>query len=184
MLIAVYNVYNEAQYFEESLKSLKNKADKIIVVDGAYRKFPHTIPWSTDGSIEIAKKYADKVIETKKPWKSEIFKRNQYLIGVPGDIYLVIDGHEIWSGDLTLPFGNYRIKWKLSDGWHEAFRMFEHKPGIHYQRTHYELWVNDKCLGTDFPVYPYGYLIHKYPDYPKERHEARKKYYSLESFDN
>jgi len=183
-LIACYNIYNEAQYLEESLKSIRDKVDLIVVVDGAYKKFPHKIPWSTDGSLEIARRYTPYVIERDRAWESEIAKRNAYLIGSVGDIYLVIDGHEIWSGDLTPPFGNYRIKWKLSDGWHEAFRMFKHKLGIHYQQFHYSIWIGNKCLDQDFPLYPHGYLIHKYPDYPKERQEARKKYYSLESFDN
>ena len=69
------------------------------------------------------------------------------------------------------------------DGVHEFLKMFEHKPGIQYRRTHYELWIKNKCLGSEFPVYPKGYLVHRHA-YDKARNEARKKYYSLESFDN
>jgi len=181
--IACYNVYNEAEFLEESLKSIRNKVDLIVAVDGAYKKFPHEFPFSTDGTLAIAKKYADKVIENSEAWESEIFKRNQYLIGKSGDIYLVIDGHEIWTGDLIPPFGNFRIKWKKSDGWHETFRMFEHKPGIHYKEFHYNICINGKSIGQDFPVYPHGYLTHL-DTKDKIRLEAKKKYYSLPNFDN
>ena len=94
-LIACFNIYNEAAVLEEALQAVKGKVDKIIVVDGAYEKFPHQIPYSTDGSIEIAVRYADELISPRKAWKSEIEKRNAYLIGKPGDVYLTLDGHEI-----------------------------------------------------------------------------------------
>ena len=183
-IIAVYSVFNEGQYLEESLKSIRDYVDKIVIVDGAYRKFPHKFPFSTDGTLRIAKKYADIIIETSKAWRSEIFKRNQYLAGEPGDIYFQIDGHEIWSGKLIPPFGNYRVKMKMTDGWHEFFRMFKHQPGLRYHRRHYELWVKDKCLGQEFPIYPHGHLIHKDVNYSKARKKARKKYFSTEAFDN
>ena len=182
--IAVYSVYDEIQYFEESLKSIRDKVDLIVVIDGAYKKYPHKYPFSTDKTLLVANKYADKVIETAEPWKSEIIKRNQYLIGKPGDIYLQLDGHEIWSGDLTPPFGNYKIRMQMKDGWHKFFRMFEHQAGLHYQRRHYELWIKDKCIGTDFPIYPHGHIIHKDVDYSEERILAREKYFSTKSFDN
>jgi len=165
------------------LKSVRDKVDLIVLVDGPYAKFPHQFPYSTDGTIEIAKKYVDILKTQAKAWPSEIFKRNQYLVGEPGDIYLVIDGHEIWTGSFIPPFGNYRIKWKLTDGWHETFRMFEHKPGIHYKQFHYSIWIDDKCLGQDFPIYPHGYLTHL-ESKDKLRLEAKKKYYSLPNFDN
>ncbi len=183
-LIACFNVYNEAEYFEEALLSIKGKVDKIVVVDGAYKKFPHEFPYSTDRTIEIALKYADQFIGSgNKPWKSEIVKRNQYLIGKPGDLYLIIDGHEIWTGDFIPPFGNYRIKMRMADGWHETFRMFEHKPGICYKEFHYSIWIDGKPIGQDFPVYPHGHLTHLNTK-DKIRLEAKKKYYSLQSFDN
>jgi len=182
--IAVYSVYNEAQYLEKSLKSIRDKVDFIIVIDGAYKKFPHKYPFSTDGTLKIAYKYADKVIETGEAWKSEVIKRNQYLIGEPGDVYIQIDGHEIWSGKLIPPFGNYRIKMRMRDGWHEFFRMFIHQHTLRYYKKHYELWVKDKCLGQEFPIYPHGHLIHKDVNYSKTQKKDRKKYFSTEDFDN
>ena len=109
-LIAVYQIWNESQYLEESLKSIRDKVDLIVIVDGAFKKFRHKVPWSTDGTIEIAKRYVDILIETKKPWKNEVTKRNQYLIGKPGDFYLVMGGHEMWSGNLTPPFATCSLK--------------------------------------------------------------------------
>lgn len=181
MIIACYNVYNEAKYLEESLKAIKKKVDYIIVVDGAYKKFPHAYPFSTDGSLKISKKYANKVISKRIAWNSEIEKRNQYLIGKPGDTYLVIDGHEIWEGELKLPFKNYRIKIQMKDGPHEFFRMFIHQNGIHYKENHYDLWVGNKLLYTE-ETYPFGQLRHKDECSP-EREEAKEKYYSIKHFD-
>jgi len=185
-IIAVYSVYNEGQYLEESILSIKDKVDTIVVVDGAYKKFPHKPKnfQSTDRTLEIANKYSDILITFKEAWPSEIYKRNKYLLGKPGDVYLHLDGHEIWEGELIPPFGNYRIKMKMSDGWHEFFRMFEHKPGIEYRKRHYELWVGDKCLKQEFPIYPHGHLIHKDPDYSAETIRARKRFFSLPNFDS
>ena len=183
MIYICFSVYNESQYLEEALRSVKGKG-KIIVVDGAYKKFPHRNPFSTDGTLRIADKYADIIITFPKAWPSEIYKRNKYLMGKPGDFYLQMDGHEIWKGELKKPFGNYRIETQMNDGRHEFFRMFEHQPGIEYRKRHYELYVGDKCLGQEFPVYPHGYLIHKDPDYSEERKKARKRFFSLPNFDN
>lgn len=183
-LIAVYNTFNEAQHLEESLKSIRDQVDFIVIVDGAYQKFPHEFPYSTDGTLKIARKYADKIIETTKPWKSEIFKKNHYLIGELGDFYFHIGGHEIWFGELKPPFGNYRVKVRMKGQLHEFFRMFEHQPGIRYERRHYELWVGDKCLGQEYLVYPHGHLIHKDLKYTKKLLRARKKYFSTPDFDN
>jgi len=185
-LIAVYSVFNEAQYLEESILSIKNKVDTIVVVDGAYKKFPHNPKnfQSTDGTLAIANKYSDILITFPKAWPSEIYKRNKYLVGKPGDIYIQLDGHEIFTGELIPPFGNYRMKMKMSDGWHEFFRMFKHEPGIEYRKTHYKLWVGDKCLGQEYPVYPHGHLIHKDPDYSKKLRKARERFFTLPNFDS
>ena len=194
MIIACYNIYNEAKYLEESMKSIRDKVDKIVVIDGAYRKFPHIIPFSTDDSLKIAEKYADKVIKCEREmvidnlesfsWESEIAKRNQYLIGEEGDIYLVVDGHEIWKGALPNPPGDYRLVIKKDGKWLRFPRMFRHREGIFYMNHHYELWDANGKINDEFPEYPLvkGYFDHK-DDCEKERAEARKIYYSLPNFD-
>jgi glycosyltransferase involved in cell wall biosynthesis len=185
MLIACYNVYNEAAYFEESLERIRKKVDYIIVVDGAYKKFPHNVPYSTDGTIEIAEKYADRIVETAYPWPSEIEKRNQYLIGKKGDTYLVMDGHEVWVGDLKRPFGDYKIRTVRSEGDCSFPKMFKHVEGIHYARKHYELYDKDNKLinNESWPEYQFGYLFHK-EGYREDRLKAREEYYNKPNFDN
>lgn len=214
MIIACYNVYNEAAYLEESILSLRDKVDGIVIVDGAYKKFPHKSPESTDGTIEIARKYADVFIPcgrkrigftpwglewnkrrqvfgairrerlAPEPWKSEIEKRNEYLSGREGDVYLVVDGHEIWRGELDPTIvGNWRIKVKRAEGDASMEKMFRHYEGIHYAETHYKLWVDGKPLNLDVPEYPLGYFEHK-DGYSEARNKARAEYYRIPHFDN
>ena len=188
MIIACYNIYNEAKYLEESMKSIRDKVDRIIVVDGAYKKFPHDNPSSTDGTLEIALKYGAEFYLSKgvggEPWDSEIEKRNWYLKGEIGDVYLVVDGHEIWKGALPSPPGDYRLVIKKDGEWLRFPRMFRHREGIFYMNHHYELWDAKGKINDEFPEYPLlkGYFDHK-DDCEKERAGARKIYYSLPNFD-
>ena len=52
---------NEAHRMEESLKSV-DWADEIVIVDDH----------STDNTVEIARKYTDKIFERKWTWKANI----------------------------------------------------------------------------------------------------------------
>jgi hypothetical protein len=183
-LIACYSVYNEAKYLEESLKSIKGKVDYIVVVDGAYKNFPHIKPYSTDDTIKIARRYADQVIlNPMKPnsiaelsWENQIQKRNKYLIGDPGDVYLAIDGHEIWYGELSPPFGNCRIKTIKGNYNLDTFRMYVHEDGIEYRNKHYEVWVGEKLLNDEYTLYTKGYFVHKEDAHDEERLKAKKQY--------
>jgi hypothetical protein len=182
MIIACYNVFNEARHLEESLKSLRDKVDLIVVVDGAYKKFAHKNSFSTDGTLEIAKRYADHLFLMAEV--SEIEKRNRYLIGIPGDVYIQVDGHEIWRGEIDPTImGNWRVKVKMGDGWHVFDKMFRHYNGIHYKKHHYQLFVGDKPLNIGQSEYPLGYFEH-YDDVSEERQRAKENYYSLPNFDN
>lgn len=96
---AILNVYNDADFLERTLESLKEKVDPelIIIADGAYEKFPHTWAQSTDGTYNIAKKEADIFMKCgmDSPWKGEANKRNALLSAVPqGWWALRIDGDE------------------------------------------------------------------------------------------
>jgi glycosyltransferase involved in cell wall biosynthesis len=182
-LVACYNVFNEVEFLEESLESIYGKVDDIIVIDGAYKKFPHNKPFSTDGSIEIALKYTDKVIIPHQEWASEIIKRNQYLSLMDvGDICLVIDGHEIWKGDFNPPFGNYRIKMLMKDGWHSFPRMFEKEEGMEYRESHYQLFVKNDKIDMEWAEYPYGYLSHR-DITDKARIRQKENFYKIIHFD-
>jgi hypothetical protein len=186
MFIAAYNIFNEAQYLEESLKAIKPYVDYIVVIDGAYKNYPHKKAWSTDGSTDIASRYADMVIIPTEAWPSEIYKRNQYLIGHLGDTYIVLDGHEIWEGDFRFPIGDYYIREQIDTdpgNWHRFFQMFNHRDGIQYYQHHYKLIDG---MGNDINStedYQGGYFIHKTPSYTKQQLVDRRKFFTTPMFD-
>jgi len=79
----VINVRNEAQNLEKCLRSLKNFADEIIVVD----------MHSTDGSVEIAARYGAKVYPYR-PMKYVEPARNYALSKATGKWILLLDPDE------------------------------------------------------------------------------------------
>jgi len=178
-MIACYSIFNEAEFLEESILSIKDFVDKIVVVDGAYENFPHDSFWSTDGSIEIAKKYGADVVIPTCAWSSQIHKRNQYLkFGQPGDVMITIDGHEIWTGVLEPQNENCRIEMYIKDSLQEFFRMFVWEPGIEYRNYHYDLWVGSRRLNDTYSKYTKGVFIHKDVS-DKQRLKDKETYYSL-----
>lgn len=182
MLIGVVSFYNEIQFLERCLRSLRGKADFIVGIDGAYISFPHDKPWSTDGTIELARKYADKVITTEKAWESQIVKRNQYLIGKEGDWYLMIDGDEEIAGSLE----GYETKddWNISlyrtDGvpMYPVYRLFRHRQGMRYFGTHHCLMIGGEILNKrKMPSMPNCNIVHYNAERPRARREAKGEYY-------
>ena len=158
MLIACYNVFNEAKHLPQSVKSVYDHVGKIVFVDGRYKGFYDDKPIaSTDGMLQwIKAKKNDPdgkfhlIKAPKKPWKNQAVKRSAYLIGEVGDTYLVIDGHEIvteWRPINLLmdEIGFARIDQPEEDPpiSVKAPRLFAHKPGIKYV-THSYLEHGDK----------------------------------------
>lgn len=95
-MIVCYNVFNEIKVLPRSIKSISPYVDRIIVVDGAYRLYPHDKPYSTDGTVDYLRSL-DKVelVETKKAWPSQAVKRTAYLDRLQeGEWGLVLDGDE------------------------------------------------------------------------------------------
>ncbi len=77
-------VYNERKNLEACLASVQSIADEIVVVDGG----------STDGTIEIAKKFTSKIIRTTNPPVFHINKQKA-LDACTGDWILQLDADEI-----------------------------------------------------------------------------------------
>ena len=109
MLSVLCTVYNEADFLDYSLRSYKDFVDNIVIVEGAYQE---TIGLgkstrSTDGTIDIIKKYADnqKIFHIEANEKSDAQQRNvglkkiQELKNSANETcwVLVIDGDEIWD---------------------------------------------------------------------------------------
>lgn len=88
-LSVVYAVYNEERLLAQSLESIKDLADEIIVVDGE----------SSDKTVEIAKKYGAKVISTtNKP----IFHINKQMAmdAAKCDWVLQMDADEVVDAEM------------------------------------------------------------------------------------
>jgi len=101
--------YEDAQFIAATLFSIAPHVDRIIVIDGAYRNFPHDVHLSVDGSMEIADTVLKRCfphveavfISTSEPWTSEAEKRNAYLNRLrDGEWFIVLDGDEMLVGDV------------------------------------------------------------------------------------
>ena len=109
-IYACYIVYNEADKIAISLNSIVPFIDKVIIVDGAFKDFPHENPQSTDGTKEVAEKvcgnkliWVDCPNKDNKyiPWISEGAKRNEYLKYIPEGVWFyILDADTIWFGDI------------------------------------------------------------------------------------
>ena len=79
-------VKNEEKNLPRSLESLKNAVDEIIVVDTG----------SKDNTIEIAKSYGAKIIETA--WKDDFSTpRNMAIEAATGDVIIFLDADEFFA---------------------------------------------------------------------------------------
>ena len=107
---------NEEDFLEMTLKSIRDEVDEIVIVDTG----------STDNSIPIAKKYADKILETE--WKYDFgYHRNQALDLASNDWVLVVAGDCPWI--------------KLGDkSFHDIANIVQDKGATTAVFTHFEFW--------------------------------------------
>lgn len=89
-LSVVLAVYNEEANIDRCLESVKGIADEIVVVDGQ----------STDKTVDIAKKYSARVIETTNKPNFHINK-NLAIDTAKGDWILQLDADEVVSSELA-----------------------------------------------------------------------------------
>ena len=126
-----------------ALGCLPDTAD-VIVVDGAYRSFPHTKPYSTDGTLDIARAWGARVVAVSKAWPDQIAKRT-FCLGL-APVVLVLDADEILYGPLpTLPadadVGWVWLRSPIYDAPYAEPRLFRVGPGWHYDKRHH--WIYD-----------------------------------------
>lgn len=193
-------VKNEEQFLEDTLNSIKDLVDEIIVVDTG----------STDNTVRIAKNFTEKVFSFT--WKSDFSAaRNFSLKKATGDWILAIDGDEVISKKdhviirkiidaekfpaVSIVQRNYTGKtqqplFKEADERYneeargfpgyipvEVIRLFKNNRGITFLGfIHESVDQSIKKLGlkflrTDIPFHHYQHLK------PKERHEEKLKGY-------
>ena len=188
MRIGCINFYDEAEFIEQCIESLVDKVDRIICVDGAYARFEHKKPYSTDGTIEIIQrlqsKYGPKIelIGSETAWKDEITKRNEYFKGKEGDFYIVLDADEVLEG--TLDGLEQRDDWQIRlfrmDGVHPylIYRIFKHREGIHYAGAHNALHIGSELMNSEsLPIFEGAKINHFLDKRSGERKRRKGVYY-------
>lgn len=156
MIIACIIAFDEEVLLPGCLASIEGKVDRTVVVDGAYARFPHEVPWSSDATREIAWCYGAEVIPCPqgtdgqpRAWETQVEKRTAYLAGEEGDWYFHIDADERLVGELP----------EMEDGAHYAFRihtrdlrmtwvprLWQHRGRMRYEGAHNALWSDDRLI--------------------------------------
>jgi len=150
MLVATIICFNDYPLIVDCIKSIYDKVDKIIAVDGAYDDFPCDINYSTDGTLEYLDSL-DKVELILAPGLAEVAKRNLYLEPLKdGDTVLNIDADEVLIGDippLTSDFGI--VDWHDGHSKHiqrRVTKIFKYRTGMRYNHCHYTLYYNEQIV--------------------------------------
>ncbi|QOR36419.1 glycosyltransferase [Clostridium sp. 'deep sea'] len=166
-------VKNEEDYLAECLNSVKNYVDEVVIVDTG----------STDKTIEIAKHYKVKLIESI--WQGNFSKaRNLAINNAKCDWILILDADERleqvaikkWQALLNNNYVdgyNFKVIDYLGDKQGQSYvsgtslRLFRNKPQYRYQRRIHEqieksIITNSKkttpCVFSEVIIYHYGYL--------------------------
>lgn len=195
-IVACVNYYQDVAMLRLSLPALRRQADVLVCVDGAYRGFEpyNSSAASTDGSTELVSKYADILISPPwRPraggpfaWDDEITKRSAYLVGRPGDWYLVVDADEVLEGEVDRAAVRAREDWlvmlkRVGDSTppYGIHRCFAHRPGIRYRGAHHAVHVLGGMIHPDSltEALPGVTLQHHTLERERERVERKGAYY-------
>jgi glycosyltransferase involved in cell wall biosynthesis/Tfp pilus assembly protein PilF len=158
-------VKNEETFLKQCLESVKDYVDEIIIVDTG----------STDGTLEIAKQYTEKVYF--HPWEGSFSKaRNQALTYASGDWIFIIDADEeiVQESDKKLReavrdagsadaiycniISTYSNGAKSSR--HNSERLFRNNGVIHYEGiVHNRVEGPSKIAASKIEIMHYGYNV-------------------------
>ena len=171
-LIALYCVYNEAKNIEKSIRSVISVVDEVRVYDGAFSKYPHTQPWSTDATKDIVNRLHSEFgkvywIGTETTYPTQIAKRTRMLQELPRDsVGFIIDGDEILVNPQD--FSKEELD-GMDVGWLDVHsnlykapyltpRFFRSSiPGIHYAGKHHWIYDGEGYLVTSHRNYTHRY---------------------------
>jgi len=155
-------VKNEEAFLKQCLESVKDHVDEIIIVDTG----------STDGTVEIAQKYTDKIYF--HPWENDFSKhRNQSLSYATGDWIFQLDADEELFAEDGLKLRNtvqesstdyYFCQFHDIDkngdvkGVFNLIRLFRNRMGMTFtQKVHNQLQTQGKGGFSKIRVKHYGY---------------------------
>lgn len=147
-LIFIINVFNEAQHIKKCIESIHEVADEVWVFDGAYKNYPHEAPISTDGTLNIVKKFSKvKLYVRGAAWNSQIQKRTaMFKDGKEGDYFFKLDGDEyVTNPEIIRDYldGDVGWAWTISNLYAEPTmitRIFKWQEGLHYAGRHHWLY--------------------------------------------
>lgn len=190
ILISGYNDYPGLRLLCKRVRNLWPDADRypIVYVDGVYQDFPHSRSVSTDGSMDVARKYASFIISWSDPAPAEYLKRTPYFIGNEGDYVLILDCDEEpvinkpYEFLKNLSSTHYRVPFYNSgDGAHisDMIRLIRVHNMMHHWGAHEHVFIKrEVSLSRDAPLAADLRIIHYGDTFRSSaRQKAKKKYY-------
>jgi len=171
-LSVVISAYNEERNIEDCLKSAKELADELIVIDNC----------STDKTPEIAKRYAKVFEQENNPNKIDV-QKNFGFSKATGDWILSLDADERLTPELSreiksvisnqssvigywIPRKNIIFgKWIKSEMWWPDYqlKLFRKGKGKYEEGVHKALQVDGETEKLETPIVHHNYVsIHQY----------------------
>jgi glycosyltransferase involved in cell wall biosynthesis len=114
MLSIAIATYNEEKKIERTLKSVSGWADEIMIVDGH----------STDKTVEIAKKYTDKIFFKENELMFHKNK-NEAIEKCTGDWIFFLDADEVLSGQMKMEIDDVLDRRERSTGMSSSYAGFD-----------------------------------------------------------
>lgn len=155
-IIALINVFNEEKGIARCIESIHDVVDEVWVYDGAYRQYPHQLPYSTDRTLEIASKYPKvKIFETQTAYENQCIKRTKmFENGRKGDYFFKLDADEYVVNPEAIREnlkGDVGWCWTVSNLYEfpvVTARIFKWRAGMHYAGRHHWLYDGNKNFIT------------------------------------
>jgi glycosyltransferase involved in cell wall biosynthesis len=120
------------------------RSARVVIFDGAFDNYPHEINKSTDGTLEIARRWGAKVVPARR-YPEQIDKRNRTLI--EGETIFILDADEMLHTDMPALPDDADVGWVTvlnPSIYTEAYlepRVFRVGEGWRYDGRHH--WIFD-----------------------------------------
>jgi hypothetical protein len=205
MIVGCLITFECAKSLGKTLESIKSFVDRIIVVDGAFEGFSDHIQ-SQDATRLIVKGFSKPWLldnnSSDHPWRSEMMKRNQYLIPtwhmrkgeVTTDWILIIDGDEYvvrgqeetrnFLANATASYYNVTFWYNEPPGTYtragSRLRLFRYVKGMRYVDNHHTILYPDgrRITGWDAKKAKIAplHIVHDQTAQSEEYRVARERY--------